>query len=149
MSNVLNIVFFQNVWFHHVNEMLNVHFDGKKNLLKMNDEFKTILKKSYETNSQWNKIRIKIRFKKNFENISNDMNFVFKKNWLYYVLFENNFRFCISWNMKKNVFHLIHDQNHHCEFHQIYVKTIEAVYIKYFAIQLKRYIRYCKQCLKK
>ena len=95
---------FQNVWFHHVNEMLNVHFDEKKILLKINDEFKKFLKKTYETNFQWNKIQIKIRFKKNFKNISNDMNFVFKKNWLYYISIEKISRLCILWSIKKDVF---------------------------------------------
>ena len=139
----------QNVWFHYVNELLNIHFGEDTILLKMNNEFKTTLKKTYETNFQWIKIRIKIRFKKNFENISNDMNFVFKKNRFYYLSIEKISRFCISWNMKKNVFHLIHDQNHHCKFHRAYVKAVETIYIKHFVIWFKRYICYCKQCQKK
>ena len=81
-------------------------------------------------------------------NISNDMNFVFKKNQFYYVLTEKILRLCISWNMKKKMFYLIHDQNHHCEFHWIYVRAVEAVYIKHFATRLRRYIRYCRQCQK-
>ena len=139
---------FRNVWSHRVNEMLNIHFDEKKILLKMNDEFKKILKKTYETNPQWIKIRAKIRLKNNHENISNDINFIFKKNRLYYVSTEKILRLCIPRDMKKNVFQLIHDQNHHCEFHRIYVKAIETIYVKHFATRLKRYIRYCKQCLK-
>ena len=47
------------------------------------------------------------------------------------------------------MFHLIYDQNHHCEFHQIYVRTVETVYIKHFVTRFTRYIRYCKQCQKK
>ena len=139
----------QNVWFHYVNEMLNAHFDGKKTLLKMNDDFKKTLKKIYETDFQWTKIRDKIRLKKNSNDVFDDMNFIFKKNRLYYVSSKKILRFCISWNMKKNVFQIIHDQNHHCEFHRMYVRAIDAVYIKHFAIWFKRYIWYCKQCLKK
>ena len=139
---------FRNVWFHHVNEMLNVHFDGKKILLKMNDEFKKILKKTYETNSQWSKILVKIRLKNDSNDILNDMNFIFKKDRLYYIFLKKNFRFCISWKLKKNIFQIIYDQNHHCGFHRIYVRTIDAIYIRHFFIRLKRYIRHYKQCLK-
>ena len=42
----------RNVLFHRVNEMLNVHLDEKKVMLKMNDEFKKTLKKAYIDNSQ-------------------------------------------------------------------------------------------------
>ena len=136
----------RNVWFHYVNELLNVHFDEKKVLLKINDEFIKILKKVYETNVQWNKIRVKIRFKKNSDDIFNHMNFIFKQNRLYYASTSKVPRFCISWNMKKDIFEIVHDQNHHCDFHRIYVKAVEAVYIKHFETRLKRYIRYCKQC---
>ena len=139
---------FRNVLFHRVNEILNVHFDEKTVLLEMNDDFKKTLKKAYIDNSQWNKIRSKILLRKNQMNISNDMNFVFKENRLYYASTEKISRLCISWN-KKKMFHLIHDQNHHCEFHRIYVRAVETVYIKHFATRLRRYIRYCKQCQKK
>ena len=140
---------FRNVWFHHVNEALNVHFDEKKVLLKMNDEFKKALEKAYIDDSQWNKIRSKILFRKNRNDISNDMNFVFKKNRLYYVSLKKVSRFCISWKMKKNIFRIVHDKNHHCGFHRAYVKIAEIIYIRHFAIRLKLYIRYCKQCLEK
>ena len=139
----------RDVLFHRVNEILNVHFDEETVLLEMNDDFKKTLKKTYIDNSQWSKIRSKFFFRKNQMNISNDMNFVFKKNRLYYVSIEKIFRLCISWNKKKKVFHLIHDQNHHCEFHRIYVRAVEAVYIKHLTTRLRRYIRYCRQCQKK
>ena len=115
----------------------------------MNDEFKKTLKKTYETNAQWSKIRVKIRFRENSNDIFDDMNFIFKKNRLYYVSTNKMSRFCISWNMKKNIFEIVHDQNHHCEFHQIYVRAVKAVYIRHFETRLKRYICYCKQCQKK
>ena len=93
-----------NVLFHHVNKILNTHFEKKKVLLKMNDEFKKILKKIYEANLQWIKIWSKIRFKNDHEDILNGMNFIFKKNRLYYVSTKKISRLCISWSMKKNVF---------------------------------------------
>ena len=58
-----------------------------------------------------------------------------------------DFAFYEKW--KKNIFRIVHNKNHHCEFHRAYVKIAEVIYIRHFAIRLKRYIWYCKQCLKK
>ena len=139
----------QDVWFHYVNEILNIHFGEEKVLLKMNDDFKKTLEKAYETDSQWTKIRAKIRLRKNSNDVFDGIDFIFKEDRLYYVSSKKIPRLCISWSMEKNVFQIVHDQNHHCGFHRAYVRAIGAVYIRHLATRFRRYIRYCKQCLER
>ena len=108
------------------------------------------IQKNFEKNirNEFSMKQNKIRFRNDSNDISNDINFIFKENQLYYASLKKKFWFCISWKLKKNIFQIIHDQNHHCEFHRIYIRAIDAIYIKHFFIRLKRYIRHCKQCLK-
>ena len=68
---------------------------------------------------------------------------------MYYVSKNRIFKLCIPWKLKKDIFHLTHDSNHHCEYHRAYVKTVEFVYIRHLSKRLRKYIKHCKKCLKK
>ena len=132
---------------HHVNEILDTHLGEEEVLLEMSDEFKKALKEAYEADPQWTKIRSKIRLRNDHEDISDGMDFILKEDRLYYAPTGKVPRLCIPWGMERDVFQLVHDQNHHCGFHRAYARAAGAVYIRHLATRLRRYIRYCKQCL--
>ena len=48
---------------------------------------------------------------------------------------------------KKN-YVLIHNNNHHCDFHKTYAKIINFLYIKHLTKRFRKYIKYCKKCMK-
>ena len=128
---------------------MNFYFGKGTYFLKMNDEFKKKLQKTYESNFQWNKIRTKIKVRVDQNDISDEMNFILKKNIIYYAFLKKTLRLCISWKLEKEVFKIVHDINHHCEFHRVYVRVSKTIYIRHFSNRLRRYIRHCQQCLKK
>ena len=43
----------------------------------------------------------------------------------------------------------MHDENQHCDFHRVYVRAAEAIYIRRLFERLRRYIYHCKFCLEK
>ena len=66
-----------------------------------------------------------------------------------YILFSkilrHVFAFHNSW--KKIIFATTHDENHHCDFHRVYVRISESLYIKHLIKKLKKYIKHCKKCI--
>ncbi len=132
----------------YVSDYLDVNFEQRECLIEMTNEYRRNLLHAYETNEQWTKIKKKLIIKKNSKNISNDMNFVFKKNLIYYASEDKTHKLCISWNMKKNIYHMTHDDNHHCDFHRAYARIFESLYIRHMFKKLRRYIHHCRFCLK-
>ncbi len=41
---------------------------------------------------------------------------------------------------------MTHDDNHHCEFHRVYARIFESVYVRHMIKRLRRYIHHCKLC---
>ncbi len=76
------------------------------------------------------------------------MNFVLRNDFVYYVSKEKIRRLCISSIMKKIIYQMTHDNNHHCAFHRAYARIFESFYIRHMFKRLRRYIHHCKFYLK-
>ena len=137
-----------NVKFHHIHETLNAHFEKDIILMKMNEKFFTALKKTYDSDDQWRKIKIKLKTRIDRFNIFDDIEFVLRDFQIYYVSDEITSRLCIFWKLKKRIYALIHDNNHHCDFHKTYVRIVDFLYIRHLTKRFRRYIKYCKKCMK-
>lgn len=137
-----------NVSLHQINQTLDAHLDEDLVLVKMNQEFFTALKKAYESNNQWQKIRARLQTRIDPIDISDGIEFMLKGNQIYYVSRGITAQLCISWSLKKRIYTFAHDNNHHCEFHRAYVRIFDSLYIKHLAKRLHRYIKYCKKCQK-
>ena len=48
--------------------------------------------------------------------------------------------------IKQKVFRIIYDLNNHDDFHRIYDKIINFVYIRQLIKRLRTYIEYCSKC---
>ena len=49
--------------------------------------------------------------------------------------------------MKKRIFATTYDENHHCDFHRVYVRISEFLYIKHLIKKFRKYIKHCKKCI--
>lgn len=108
----------QRLWKKLTKRMIN---DEKS---KLNSEFDQIEQtRSMKSNSFWKKIEFIMLQKKKTS------------------------RLCISWFLKKRVYVLIHDDNHHCDFHRAYVRIFESFYIKHLIKRFRKYIKFCRQCI--
>ena len=136
------------VKFHHIHETLNAHFEKSIILMKMNEEFSAALKKTYDSDDQWRKIRVKLKTRIDRFDIFDGIKFVLKNFQIYYASNETILRLCIFWKLKKRIYALIHDSNHHCGFHKAYVRIIDFLYIRHLTKRFRRYIKYCKKCMK-
>ena len=148
MNVVMKKKFSWNVKFHFVHEILNCQFDENIFFIKMNEEFFSNLKQIYKNNDQWFRFKIKLKIRTNFMNISDEIEFILKENHVYFVFENITSRFCILWFMKKIIFATTHDENHHCNFHRVYVRISEFLYIRHLIKKFKKYIKHCKKCIK-
>ena len=92
-------------------------------------------------------MKIKLKIWTNFANTSDKIEFILKKNHVYFVFENIALRFCISWFMKKTIFATTYNKNHHCDFHRFYVRIFEFLYIKHLIKKFKKYIKHCKKCI--
>ncbi len=114
----------------------------------MSNDFILKLKNNYFIDSTWNKIIIEIKLRFDSMNIFDEIIFDFQQSLVYYCSEDKIKRLCISWFMKKKIYNMTHDNNHHCDFHRIYIKIVESLYIRHLIKRLRRYIKHCKHCLK-
>ena len=147
MSNILSRLSF-NIKF--IKRTINLNFDVNEKMLniiyyviliKMSDEFKKKLKKTYKNNKRWIKI-IKLLIKDSFENnLKNwinleDLRFKYQDNLVYYLsdneLNDDRKRLCIFKKFVENIFVLIHNWLNHCDYHKTYDQIIISFYIKKF-----------------
>ncbi len=133
--------------FARIHEYLDINFEQKECLIEMTNAYHQFLLDAYSANSQWTKIREKLQTKENTTNISDNMNFTLKNDLIYYELENKSEKLCISWSMKKDVYKMTHNDNHHCEFHKAYARIAESLYIRHMNKRLRRYIQHCKSCL--
>ena len=127
---------------------MNAYFEKNIILIKINEEFFIVLKKTYDSNDQWRKIKIKFKTRIDRFDIFDDIKFDLKNFQIYFVSNEIISRLCIFWKLKKRIYALIHNDNHHCDFHKTYVKIINFLYIKHLTKRFCKYIKYCKKCMK-
>ena len=113
----------------------------------MNEKFFSNLKQIYRNDDQWFRLKIKLKIRTDFVNTFDEMKFILKKNHIYFVFDDVTSRLCIPWFMKKIIFATTHDENHHCDFHRVYVRISEFLYIRHLVKKLKKYIKHCKKCI--
>jgi hypothetical protein len=75
------------------------------------------------------------------------MNFFLRNDFIYYSSKNKTSKLCISWSMKKDIYRMIHNDNHHCEFHKAYTRVSRLIYIRHMIKKLRKYIHHCKLCL--
>ena len=44
---------------------------------------------------------------------------------------------------------MTHDDYHHCDFHRAYARITRFLYIRHLAKKLRKYIKYCRNCIEK
>ena len=161
MSNVLSRLLF-NVEF--VKRVIDLNFNVDERtlnmiyhviLIKMSDEFKKKLKKTYKNNKRWIKI-IKLLIKDSFENnLKNwinleDLRFKYQDNLVYYLsdneLNDDRKRLCIFKKFVENIFVLTHDRLNYCDYHKTYDRIMISFYIRKFFRKLQIYITHCSKC---
>jgi hypothetical protein len=135
--------------FARIQEYLDIYFEQEECLIEMTNVYRQFLLNSYSANFQWNKIREKLQARENTTNIFDEMNFTLQNDLIYYSSKEKTFKFCISWSLKKDIYKMTHDDNHHCEFHKAYIRIFESLYIRHISKRLRRYIHHCKSCFEK
>jgi hypothetical protein len=135
------------VHFMHVVNTLNVYLEEGIFLIEMINEFQNSFKKTYIQNTQWAKLLIKLRDRRNLDD-AKDIDFSLRDDLIYYTFIEKSFRLCILWFIKRNIYRMTHDDHHHCDFHRVYARVIESLYIRHLIKRLRRYIRHCRQCIK-
>ena len=118
-------------------------------LIEMFKNFRKIFMKDYILNSTWKKLKLMLKTltkrteKKNSKNI--DINFEIKNDLIYHIK-DNRQRLCVSFNCKKTVFELTHDQNNHARHHRTYQKFVNSVYMSKMSRKIRQYINYCSSC---
>jgi hypothetical protein len=131
------------VHFMHVVNTLNVYLEEEIFLIEMINEFQKFFKKIYIQNTKWAKLLIKFRDRRNSDDAKN-IDFSLRDDFIYYTSIEKSFKFCILWFIKRNIYRIIHDDHHHCDFHRVYARVIESLYIRHLIKRLRRYIKHCK-----
>ena len=122
-------------------------------LIEMNDEFKQKLKQIYQIDEYWFVILIIIRSKisktkksTSLENTTRDIRFNHRDKLLYFIVENEQKRFCISKIIKEKIFKQIHDVTYYNEFMRIYDRFCHFIYCRRLIKHLKIYIIYCSNC---
>ena len=174
-SNVIDKIEILDVLYEHFVNLSNheLRFDIIQNLssinyhvtlIKMSNDFKQRLKIVYTKDEQWKKILNVITFRQIITNqaqsiitnfatevivdakSSRDIRFKLRENLIYYALNESKKRLCVSTAMKQEIFKIIHDLSNHDDFHRIYDKVVNSMYLKQLTKRLRNYIKYCSEC---
>jgi hypothetical protein len=118
-------------------------------MIEMTEAYRKNLLEVYKTDTQWVKVKRKLEIRENSKDIFDDMNFSLRNDLIYYSSEEKTSKLCVSWSLKKNIYEMTHDNNHHCEFHRAYARIFESLYIRHMIKRLRRYIHHCRHCLEK
>jgi hypothetical protein len=82
------------------------------------------------------------------ENKLRGINFVERDNLLYHVdRVDNTERLCIPKSLLPEILKIAHDNNFHGVYHRTYDRIHATMFVRGLAKAVKRYIRYCGQCL--
>ena len=122
-------------------------------LIKLADNFKQCLQNTYKKDNQWKYILDMIQFRElgtvneDLLKQSAELHFTYWNDLIYYV---NNIdgckHLCISVCLKKKIFELAHNQQHHSGFHCTYDQIFSSLFLQHFIRWLKRYIFHCSEC---
>ena len=75
-----------------------------------------------------------------------DINFALNKNEIIYHIENDSRRSCISIFVKRKMFRLAHDENHHSEVHRSYDRISSILYISRLFRKIRKYIEHCSIC---
>ena len=133
-------------------------------LVEMSDSFKRRLVEEYPKDPQWHKILGVIKSAASEEQQGPcsqgtqesteqkeerriGLRFKLKDGLIYYTNFEDGReRLCIPNALKREVFELAHDRQHHGGFHRTYERISRSLYLKNLVKNLKAYIEHCPEC---
>lgn len=134
-------------------------------LVKMSDDFKSRLVAEYKKDLQWNKILDVVQ--KSAREVAQEttaaeseetpdddfharrvgLRFKLRDGLIYYTNFDDGReRLCIPNSLKKEIFELIHDRQHHGGFHRTYDRIVSSVYLRHLYRNLRTYIEHCPEC---
>jgi hypothetical protein len=131
----------------YISNYLDVYFEQEECFIEMTNAYRQSLLNAYQTDTQWNRIKEKLKARDNIANTFDDMNFTLRYHLIYYESKNKIRKLCISWSLKKDIYRMTHDDNHHCGFHRVYARIAGSLYIRHMFKRLKRYIQHCRSCL--
>ena len=73
------------------------------------------------------------------------VNFELRDELIYYID-EKYLRLCIFKSLKKKIFHMIHDDNHHFNTHRCFTKISKTMFIPQLLKKIYTYIKHCSAC---
>ena len=127
-------------------------------LVKITDEFKQQIQNTYKEDSLWKWIFNLIKLTNhswwnqynNNENTvkrSADLQFMYHNDLIYYIDDVDDWEcLCILVHFKKEIFKLIHNCQHHDEFHHTYDHIAVSLFLHHLIRHLKTYILHCSEC---
>lgn len=72
--------------------------------------------------------------------------FKLRNDLIYYINFDDDRKRLYIFNIfKKEIFELTHDRQNYKEFHKIYNRIVDFIYLKYFFKNLRAYIKHCSK----
>ena len=93
-----------------------------------------------------NNLTIKI-IKKFNEKQSRDIRFRLRDDLIYYVFVaKNKKRLCVLAFIKQKIFRITYNFSNHDDFHRIYDRVVNFVYIRQLTKRLRIYIKHCSKC---
>ena len=78
--------------------------------------------------------------------LKTNINFALNENEIIYHIESDFRRSCISIFVKRKIFRLVHDENHHSEVHRNYDRISSILYISRLFRKIKKYIEHCSIC---
>ena len=120
-------------------------------LIQMSNKFKTRLSEVYMIDKHWAEVYDMIKsfeiesFSNDFDE-SLDIRFTYRDDLIYFKIDDEQERLYIFASMKQKIFKLAHDNASHDDFHRIYDRIANSVYIRQLIKRLRQYIAHCLDC---
>ena len=84
-------------------------------------------------------------YKTIFKKFCIEINFELRDELIYYIN-KKRLRLCIFKSVKKEIFHMIHDDNHRFNIHQCFTKISKTMFISRLLKKICIYIKHCSAC---
>ena len=81
-----------------------------------------------------------------FKKLRTNINFALNENEIIYHIEDDFRRSCISIFVKREIFRLVHDENHHSEVYRNYDRISSILYISRLFRKIRKYIKHCLIC---
>ena len=120
-------------------------------LVEISDSFKQDLIQAYKNDNQWNKILALLKTETS-EGIDDNarklgLRFKHRDGLIYYTnLDDRRERLCVPNELKKQIFKLAHNRQHHNGFHRSYNRITGSIYLRHLSKHLRSYIEHCPNC---